>query len=71
VFDSVVYFQKKIPDPSKALPVEEKLQFNKTVTNVAWARTPENTARVTCSDGTCIDADHVIVTASLGVLKEK
>jgi spermine oxidase len=63
--------KKKIPDPKKALPIEEKIWFNKVVSNIQWSRCPETTVRVTCSDGSVIDADHVIVTTSLGVLKEK
>jgi spermine oxidase len=61
---------KRIPDPSKALPIESRVLLNKTVTNIAWSR-PEQLARVFCADGSVIDADHVIVTVSLGVLKEK
>ncbi len=45
--------------------------FNKTVTNIDWRHTKDPAVTITCSDGTILDADHVIVTVSLGVLKER
>lgn len=59
--------QKKRPDPSKALPVEEKIQFNKEVTHIDWTA---NEVVVSSADGSEYRADHVIVTVSLGFLKK-
>ncbi|KAJ6633138.1 Peroxisomal N(1)-acetyl-spermine/spermidine oxidase, partial [Pseudolycoriella hygida] len=64
VFD---YLMKKLPDPSKALPVDDKVQFNKEVTNIDWS---SSEVVVTCSDGSEYRAEHVIVTVSLGFLKK-
>ncbi|KAJ6636278.1 Peroxisomal N(1)-acetyl-spermine/spermidine oxidase [Pseudolycoriella hygida] len=64
VFD---YLTKKLPDPSKALPVDEKIQLNKEVTNIDWN---SNEVIVKCADGSEYRADHVIVTVSLGYLKK-
>ncbi|KAJ6636279.1 Peroxisomal N(1)-acetyl-spermine/spermidine oxidase [Pseudolycoriella hygida] len=58
---------KKRPDPSKALPVDEKILFNKEVTNIDWN---SNEVIVKCADGSEYRADHVIVTVSLGFLKQ-
>lgn len=63
-------FQKKQPDPSKALDVESKVVLNKEVSNIVWSNAPRDFVTVKCSDGSSYDADHVIVTTSLGVLKE-
>lgn len=41
------------------------------MTKIDWKHTKEPAVTIQCSDGTIIDADHVIVTVSLGVLKEK
>lgn len=68
VFDLLM---KKIPNPADAIPIEEKILFNKAVTNIDWKHTKEPAVTITCIDGTVVDADHVIVTTSLGVLKEK
>ncbi|XP_037035275.1 spermine oxidase-like isoform X2 [Bradysia coprophila] len=64
VFD---FLMKKRPDPSKTLPVDEKIQFNKEVTNINWT---SNEVVVDCADGSEYRADHVIVTVSLGFLKK-
>lgn len=42
------------------------IQFNKQVTKIAWRSGP---VYVHCEDGTFYEADHVIVTVSLGILK--
>jgi spermine oxidase len=60
---------RSIPDPKLAIPIDKLIYFNKTVVNIDWSEAPP--VRVTCSDETKIDADHVIVTTSLGVLKER
>jgi monoamine oxidase len=67
VFD---YITKKQPNPSENLNVEEKIQFEKEVSNITWPNSTDGPAKVVCRDGSTFDADHVIVTVSLGVLKE-
>ena len=42
------------------------IRFNSRVINVNWVQTP---LRVECANGDTYEADHVIVTMSLGVLK--
>ncbi|XP_053689174.1 spermine oxidase-like isoform X2 [Sabethes cyaneus] len=54
-----------------AINVEEYMHFNKVVSNICWNAGPDNTVSVRCSDNTVYDADHVICTVSLGVLKER
>jgi spermine oxidase len=50
------------------LDVESKVQLGKEVTNVDWSG--ENIT-IACADGSSYQADHVIFTASLGVLKDR
>jgi len=50
------------------LDVESKVLLNKTVANIKWNSTEK--ALVKCADGSEYQADHVIFTASLGVLKK-
>lgn len=59
-------FQKKIPDASKQLPIESKIVLNKEAVEIDWGKAP---VKVECSDGSIFEADHVIFTASVGVLK--
>lgn len=61
------FIMKKSPNAGDQLDVEGKIQFNKEVSNISWAGSSLN---VKCSDGSAYDADHVICTMSLGVLKE-
>lgn len=63
----ILNLQKKLPDPSKALPFDGKIQFNKEVTNIDYT---SNQIIVMCADGSKYEADHVIVTVSLGFLKK-
>lgn len=60
--------QKKLPDPSKDLKVEQYIEFNKWVSNINWRS--DDTVTVTCDDKTTYNAQHVIVTIPLGVMKE-
>jgi hypothetical protein len=67
-------FQKRIPDPSNELPVGSKTNFKAEVTKIKWDNLfgeNKNKVAVECSDGSVYVADHVIVTMSLGVLKER
>lgn len=49
------------------MPILEKVRFNKHVCNILW---DSHEIKVTCSDGSTYSGDHLIFTASLGVLKE-
>nr|XP_029721960.1 spermine oxidase-like [Aedes albopictus] len=61
---------KKHPaQTGEPIPVEEKILFNKTVSNINWANVPDRPVTVHCTDGTSYDANHVITTTSIGVLK--
>ncbi|CAG9761870.1 unnamed protein product [Ceutorhynchus assimilis] len=58
---------KKIPDPSKQLPIEDKTLLNKEVNKIIWN---QDQATIKCSDGSIYEADHVIITVSVNVLKD-
>ncbi|KAJ0169673.1 hypothetical protein K1T71_014858 [Dendrolimus kikuchii] len=47
------------------------IKFETEVTNIQWPQDPEEKVKVTTKDGAIYTADNVIVTVSLGVLKEK
>lgn len=67
-------FQRKIPDPANELPVRNKTSFEKEVKKIKWDIVHgqnKNKVVVECSDGSVYAAPHVIVTVSLGVLKER
>lgn len=52
--------------------MESKIQFNKEVVNIHWnPNQPVENITITCSDGSTYSADHLIFTASLGVLKAR
>ncbi|XP_058066055.1 spermine oxidase-like [Anopheles bellator] len=57
-------------DTSTRVPLDALTIFNKFVTNIKWQGAPGNSVVVTTEDGARYDANHVIVTVSLGVLKE-
>ncbi|XP_076273104.1 spermine oxidase-like [Rhynchophorus ferrugineus] len=62
---------KKIPDPSKQLPLEDKILLNKEVSQIIWDVDDEtHDVLVKCTDGSAYPAHHVIVTVSVGVLKD-
>ncbi|XP_046385718.1 spermine oxidase-like isoform X2 [Ischnura elegans] len=65
---------KKIPDPRNELPVLNRIQYNKEVNSIKWDGFSDsermNKVSVTCADGSEYIADHIIITVSLGVLKE-
>lgn len=52
------------------MDVESKVLLNKEVCAIDWLNPSRSHLVVKCSDGTSYDAHHVIVTVSLGVLKE-
>ncbi|CAB3244121.1 unnamed protein product [Arctia plantaginis] len=63
----------KVPDPTKEIPL--KILLNKEVENIRWGtnhRGLDNPlVQVTCKDGSLYAAKSVIVTLSVGVLKER
>ncbi|XP_058122909.1 peroxisomal N(1)-acetyl-spermine/spermidine oxidase-like [Anopheles ziemanni] len=52
------------------VPLDTLIKYGRFVTNIQWNATPNTTVLVTTDDGSHYEADHVIVTVSLGVLKE-
>lgn len=56
---------KRYPNRSEELPIAENIIFNKEVNKIRWDGPPS----VQCSDGSEYFASHIILTASLGVLK--
>ena len=53
------------------IPVEN-FHFNKEVQSIHWSpRADSSAVRILCTDGTTYQADHVIVTVSLGILQQK
>jgi hypothetical protein len=64
-------FQNKYPNGKDEVNVDANIKYNKEVTCIKWNNVPANKVLVECSDGSSYAADHVILTVSLGVLKEK
>ncbi|KAF5272014.1 hypothetical protein FQR65_LT04995 [Abscondita terminalis] len=64
---------QKLPDPKNALPMDDKIFLNKEVSRIDWNSMVDGEEKVVleCSDGTQYVADHVILTVSLGVLKNQ
>ena len=63
---------KKYPNTSTPLPIDDKILTNKEVYRIVWDKNHEDVPGVSayCRDGTVYNADTVIFTPSLGVLKE-
>lgn len=51
--------------------LENRILLNKTVEEIIWDSPGDNKVHIKCADGDKIEADHVICTVSLGVLKER
>ncbi|CAG9766299.1 unnamed protein product [Ceutorhynchus assimilis] len=59
---------QKYPNPDHQLPIDNKIFLEQTVANISnWQN--DNRVTVTTTDGTKYEADHVIFTPSVGVLK--
>lgn len=54
----------------KRNPCSDNVLLNKKVNKIRWEDN-NNKCEIVCLDGSCYEADHVIVTVSLGVLKDK
>lgn len=69
---AVLNFQKRYPDPKKELPVRKNTLLNSEVILIDYLNSTEGPpAIVSTKNGLMVPADHVIVTVSLGVLKEQ
>ncbi|XP_055607205.1 spermine oxidase-like [Uranotaenia lowii] len=53
-----------------SIPIEDSIIFNKAVDVIDWGNSPDLPVTVTCADGSQYNANHVILTVSLGVLKQ-
>lgn len=62
-------FQSVVDSMTASLPREGVLHVDSEVKNIYWYHNA-NPVTITCSNGAIYEADHVIVTVSLGVLKE-
>ncbi|KAF2894671.1 hypothetical protein ILUMI_11505, partial [Ignelater luminosus] len=63
---------QKLPNPEKQLPIDDKIFLNEEVTGIEWDNEDSEESEkvvVKCKDGSVYQADHVIFTPSLGVLK--
>ncbi|XP_052897227.1 uncharacterized protein LOC128304124 [Anopheles moucheti] len=60
-----------LPTATDAINLEDYTHFNKTVANINWTAGPDSLVSIRCTDNSVYDADHVICTISLGVLKER
>uniref|UniRef100_A0A182JEI8 Amine oxidase domain-containing protein n=1 Tax=Anopheles atroparvus TaxID=41427 RepID=A0A182JEI8_ANOAO len=62
---------KKLPEQNcTPIPVEDYIKFNHTVSSIKWNTADGSSVTVTCANGATFTAAHLIVTVSLGVLKE-
>ncbi|XP_055610824.1 spermine oxidase-like [Uranotaenia lowii] len=62
---------KRLPEQnSTPIPLQNFLVLNQRVININYPAEPDEKCTVTCADGNKYSADHVIITVSLGVLKE-
>ncbi|XP_001849990.2 peroxisomal N(1)-acetyl-spermine/spermidine oxidase [Culex quinquefasciatus] len=53
------------------IPIQDFIKFNKFVTNINWSNGPDGPPiTVTCADESQHEATHIVVTTSIGVLKE-
>ncbi|XP_049292454.1 peroxisomal N(1)-acetyl-spermine/spermidine oxidase-like [Anopheles funestus] len=52
------------------VPLSQLVTYDKFVSNIHWDGTSNQQVRVTTDDGSQYEADHVIITVPLGVLKE-
>lgn len=63
-----MFLQKKIPDITKQIPLDDKILLNKRVKSIIWEN-QDGRVTLNCNDGSAYTADHVLVTVSVGVLK--
>ncbi|KAL1501747.1 hypothetical protein ABEB36_007020 [Hypothenemus hampei] len=58
---------EKFPDSNQSLPIDDKFNLNKTIKTIKWNN--QERPSVITVDGETHEADHIIFTPSLGVLK--
>lgn len=64
--------QRKLSPNEKPIIIDNKVKLNKAVKNITYHQQySEFPIRIECYDGSAYEADHVICTVSLGVLKER
>ncbi|XP_058797802.1 spermine oxidase-like [Phymastichus coffea] len=61
---------KRYPDPKKEIPILKNIVLNSEVTSIDYSGNGQPIS-ITTKNGQVYKADHVILTVSLGVLKEK
>ncbi|XP_066261243.1 spermine oxidase-like [Euwallacea similis] len=61
---------RKNPNSQKQIDLEKLVIMNKEVTKIIWTGNKNAQVNIKCSDGSSYSGDHVIVTVSVGVLKE-
>ncbi|XP_055836732.1 spermine oxidase-like [Episyrphus balteatus] len=61
-------FLMKSTETNELGMLDQKVKLGKQVEKITWSREP---IQIKCKDNEIIEADHAIVTVSLGVLKEK
>ncbi len=68
----LLFFQKNVPKTSNGLKLSlsDRIQLNSPVNLIRWNSAPSSGVQVVCSDKTYY-ADMVLVTCSLGVLKDR
>lgn len=68
----MIYIQKRFPNPEEELPVLNNTILNSEVTKIDYSKNDtEFPISITTSSGISYQADHVVVTVSLGVLKNQ
>ncbi|XP_058122911.1 spermine oxidase-like [Anopheles ziemanni] len=71
IFDIVSgNFPHSVTTTRTPVPLDKLITYGKFVSNIQWNGTPNENVLITSEDGSRYEADHVIVTVSLGVLKE-
>lgn len=67
-----IRFQRKFPGQDEPIDVSALVKLNKEVKKISYnLKDSFDVIRIECDDGSVYDADHLICTVSLGVLKER
>ncbi|KAJ8980365.1 hypothetical protein NQ317_019006 [Molorchus minor] len=60
---------QKFSDPTKGLPIEDRILLNREVRKISWNHSDSTIVTIQTTDNSSFEAEHVIFTPSLGVLK--